>query len=186
MTGEQEKWEERKEGRKLSNLWICVIKKFHSIFSHTHRSGHYFEPILNYLRTGELIYDNFLNPQGILEEARFYNLKHLCDLLAVDPARLNQKPLTRYDVVRALIQTDYHSELRFQGVNLSYARLHKLDLRNINFKHAEMSNCDLQYSNLSFCNFERADVSNATLDYAQLVKIKAVGANFSKGKCFAS
>lgn len=36
------------------------------------RSPLYFEPILNYLRNGQIIIDSGVNPRGILEEARFY------------------------------------------------------------------------------------------------------------------
>lgn len=36
------------------------------------RSPEYFEPILNYLRHGEVILDRNINPKGVLEEAIFY------------------------------------------------------------------------------------------------------------------
>lgn len=43
-------------------------------------------------------------------------------------------PLTRQEVIRALIKTSIKEDLRFQGVNLCGADLNHLDLRNINFK----------------------------------------------------
>ena len=46
----------------------------------------------------------------------------------------DEAPLSRRDVVNAIIATASNKELRFQGVNLSGADLSKLDLRNINFK----------------------------------------------------
>lgn len=36
------------------------------------RSPEYFEPILNYLRHGDVILDNNVNPKGVMEEAVFY------------------------------------------------------------------------------------------------------------------
>ncbi|KAG5666945.1 hypothetical protein PVAND_014950 [Polypedilum vanderplanki] len=148
------------------------------------RNGRYFEPILNYLRTGQLTYDTNLSPEGILEEARFFGLDELSyELQKIidkkeEPKNIDDTtPLTRQDVIRALIQTPYTSELRFQGVNLYGADLRRLDLRNINFKYANLSHCNLSHCNLSYCNLERADLSHAQLDNAQLLGIKALCAN---------
>lgn len=102
------------------------------------RSPQYFEPLLNYLRHGQLIIDSNLNPQGVLEEAKFFGIETLVQLLesSITPNinEVEDVPLTRRDVVAALIQTSHMSELRFQGVNMAGADLQKLDLRNINFK----------------------------------------------------
>lgn len=102
------------------------------------RSPTYFEPILNYLRNGQLIYDKFVNPEGILEEARFFGIESIVPALEtiIDKDKLNRDtvPLSKRDVINALIMTPYSTELRFQGVNLSGADLSKLDLRFINFK----------------------------------------------------
>jgi BTB/POZ domain-containing protein KCTD9 len=83
------------------------------------RNGRYFEPILNYFRTGEIIYESNLNPKGILEEAKFYGVQELIDKFQqiVDESTVisnDNTPLTRKDVVKALIQTSNKSELRFQ------------------------------------------------------------------------
>lgn len=44
------------------------------------RSPEYFEPILNYLRHGNVVLDNHVNPKGVLEEAIFYGkFKIICD-----------------------------------------------------------------------------------------------------------
>lgn len=83
------------------------------------RNGRYFEPILNYLRTGEIIYEPNLNVKGILEEAKFFGIQEMIDrlqLVAESSCMFSgdNSPLTRQDVIRALIQTSYKNELRFQ------------------------------------------------------------------------
>lgn len=91
------------------------------------------------MRHGQLIYDANLNPEGILEEAKFFGMDGLItkleEIVKVDPKKHGtDMPLTRILVVKALIQTSNMSELRFQGVNLTGCDLSRLDLRHINFK----------------------------------------------------
>ncbi|XP_044271849.1 BTB/POZ domain-containing protein KCTD9 [Tribolium madens] len=145
------------------------------------RSPLYFEPIINYLRNGQLIYDGNINPEGILEEARFFGIESIIPTLEqiINQQNVNRDnlPLTRRDVIDALIRSAYTTELRFQGVNLSGADLSKLDLRYINFKYANLQGCKLTGSNLSYCCLERADLSYANLDGAQLLGVKCLCAN---------
>lgn len=137
------------------------------------RSPTYFESILNYLRCGQLVYDKNVNPEGILEEAKFFGIESIIpeleQIIAQNKQTRDTVPLTRRDVIDALIKSPYTAELRFQGVNLSGADLSRLDLRYINFKYANLSNCKLTASNLSWCCLERADLSHAELDHAQLL-----------------
>lgn len=137
------------------------------------RTPTYFEPILNYLRCGQLVYDKHLNPEGILEEARFFGIQSIIPVLEqiISQEKLNrdQLPLTRRDVIDAIIKTSSQTELRFQGVNLAGADLSRLDLRYINFKYANMQGCNLMGTNLSWCCLERADLTDANLDNAQLL-----------------
>lgn len=101
------------------------------------RSAQYFEPIINFLRHGQLIRDDGISLHGILEEAKFFGIDglipHLEHLITVT-SPVTDAPLTRRDVVKAIIRTSNESVLRFQGVNLAGADLSKLDLRYINFK----------------------------------------------------
>ncbi|KAF7287322.1 BTB/POZ domain-containing protein KCTD9 [Rhynchophorus ferrugineus] len=143
------------------------------------RSPTYFEPILNYLRCGQLIYDKNINPEGILEEARFFGIESVIPILEqtvyVREPRDNA-PLTRRDVIDALIKSSKNFELRFQGVSLAGADLSKLDLSHINFKYANLQGCNLSWANLSWCCLERADLSHAMLDNAQLIGVKGLRA----------
>lgn len=144
------------------------------------RSSQYFEPILNYLRHGQLIFDGHLSPEGILEEAKFFGIEGLIPQLE-ELVRQQQPaedlPLTRRDVISALIKTSQMTELRFQGVNLAGADLRKLDLRHINFKYACLTRCNLSLANLNYCCLERADLSFANLEGAQLLSVKGLCAN---------
>jgi len=75
---------------------------------------------------------------GILEEAKFFGIESLVpqleSLIQSSQRSRDNVPLTRRDVVNALILTPYTAELRFQGVNLAGSDLSRLDLRYINFK----------------------------------------------------
>lgn len=148
------------------------------------RNPKYFEPILNFLRTGKLIIDHNVNVEGVYEEAKFYGVDHLIpqlEKLVTSPDQASDDmPLTRRDVIQAIIRTSSSKELRFQGVNLSGADLSKLDLRNINFKYAIFRGCNLRGANLSYCNLERSDLSEAVLDGALLQGIRMVCANLEK------
>ncbi|EDV42872.1 uncharacterized protein Dana_GF18213 [Drosophila ananassae] len=146
------------------------------------RSPRYFEPIINYLRHGQFVCDSNISVLGVLEEARFFGIyslvTHLEERLGQqDDPQSDDRPLTRMDVIKAIIQTSVITELRFQGVNLSGADLRKLDFRNINFKYANMSHCNLSHTNLNYCCLERADLQYANLECAQLVSVRGLCAN---------
>ncbi|EFN74377.1 BTB/POZ domain-containing protein KCTD9 [Camponotus floridanus] len=148
------------------------------------RSPTYFEPLLNYLRHGQVILDSNINIAGVLAEASFYGIEGAIRILtAMTEKEELQKEglisLTRKDVLKAIMSTPTTAELRFQGVDFVRADLSKLDLRNINFKYAIMHHCSLAGANLSGCCFERADLSYANLQGAQLVCVKMSCANLA-------
>ncbi|KAI9521686.1 BTB/POZ domain-containing protein kctd9 [Dissostichus eleginoides] len=113
------------------------------------RSPEYFEPILNYLRHGQLIINEGINIRGVLEEARFFGIEQLTEQL----------------------------EAAIKGLNFSGADLSRLDLRYINFKMANLSRCNLTHANLCCANLERADLSGANLDGANLQGVKMLCSN---------
>lgn len=156
------------------------------------RSAKYFDPILTYLRNGgQLILDHGINPLGVLEEARFYGIQSLVSYLEQLLSNNSDftydfikcafvpkcSPLTRDDVIRALITTDRSTQLRFQGVNLSGADLSRLDLRHVNFKYSILRKANLSGCNLSSACLERADLSSCNLDAAILSGVRMICAN---------
>jgi hypothetical protein len=145
------------------------------------RSQVYFEPILNYLRHGQLVINKGINMQGVLEEAKFFGILPLVDqlesLIQDDQPISDSTPISRRDFIFKLMGTETGLELRCQGLNFTGANLSRLDLRNINFKYAIFKGADLNGANLSFCNFERADLSNAKLDGANLLGVKMLCVN---------
>lgn len=145
------------------------------------RSPFYFEPILNYLRHGELVLDKNMSSQGVLEEARFFGIQKLVEILEVkvkeDQPPTDSGPFTRREFVKVLMSTSTNTELRCQGVNFSGIDLSKLDLRNINFKCANLKGANLSGANLTECNFERADLSQSKLDNANMLGVRMLCVN---------
>uniref|UniRef100_A0AAR2KWE4 KHA domain-containing protein n=1 Tax=Pygocentrus nattereri TaxID=42514 RepID=A0AAR2KWE4_PYGNA len=145
------------------------------------RSPEYFEPILNYLRHGQLIVNEGINLLGVLEEARFFGIERLAEQLEVAIKNSHppedHSPISRKEFVRFLLATPTKSELRCQGLNFSGADLSRLDLRYINFKMANLSRCNLSQANLCCSNLERADLSGANLDGANLQGVKMLCSN---------
>lgn len=135
------------------------------------RSPVYFEPIINYLRHGQLILDKGVNPQGVLEEAKFFGISGILEQLeelVKAMENVEDAPLSRSEFVKILLSTPSNCELRCQGINLDSADLSKLDLRFINFKMANLRKTDLWNANLSNCCLERANLSGAHMDGAIL------------------
>ncbi|XP_048877364.1 BTB/POZ domain-containing protein KCTD9-like [Brienomyrus brachyistius] len=145
------------------------------------RSPDYFEPILNYLRHGQLIVNEGINLLGVLEEARFFGIEQLAEqlegVIKNSQPPDDHSPISRKEFVRFLLATPTKAELRCQGLNFSGADLSRLDLRYINFKMANLSRCNLTHANLCCANLERADLSGANLDNANLQGVKMLCSN---------
>ncbi|KAL5021287.1 hypothetical protein ScPMuIL_000442, partial [Solemya velum] len=107
------------------------------------RSPHYFEPILNHLRHGQIILDKNINPEGVLEEARFFGLTSMVERLeeATEKDREpdDETPITRRELVLRLLLTSTNKELRCQvsilctGISFFGIQITKLNLEHKNF-----------------------------------------------------
>lgn len=136
------------------------------------RNPIYFEPILNYLRNGKLILNENVNPMGVLLEAKYFNIKFICEelgkMIKEKQSEKNQSELSREFIIKALITCPSGSaNLRFQGLSLSGLDLSGLDLSGINFqrsnlKGANLSNCTLNKADFTHCNLTNTDFSNAS------------------------
>lgn len=88
------------------------------------RSPLYFEPILNYLRHGLLVLDKSVNPEGVLEEAKFFGLTSLIeqleDVIEREQPPDDSTPINRRELVMALMVTPTNKELRCQVHGLTF------------------------------------------------------------------
>jgi len=145
------------------------------------RSAQHFEPVLNYLRHGQLVLSGGASAAGVLEEARFFGVTSLITTLeervCLEKPPDDHTPITRRELALRLLNTPTNRELRCQGLNFECADLSRLDLRYVNFKYAVLRQANLSGANLSYCNFERADLSDACLDNACLLGAKLLCVN---------
>lgn len=67
------------------------------------RPPEYFAPVLHYLRSGSLVLDDGVNAAGVLEEARFYGVRGISELLeprvAAEERRQITDSFTRKDIL---------------------------------------------------------------------------------------
>lgn len=100
------------------------------------RSPQYFEPILNYLRTGTIVLDDGVNIEGVLQEAKYFNVSSMIDALTI-MLEQSKKEISRKDFVNILVTSSTNVSLRCQGLSLMGIDLSKLDLSLINFVSVE-------------------------------------------------
>jgi len=138
------------------------------------RNPRYFEPVLNYLRTGELILDPGVNPQGVLVEAQYFGVQAVVDQLesSLQQGRSQKGSLScsRAELEKALMTTKGQGGL--------------LRLQGLNFEGFDFSNMDLSGLNFSKSNLSCASFKGATLDGASLKGCVADEADFTSCSCY--
>ncbi|XP_061763190.1 BTB/POZ domain-containing protein KCTD9a isoform X1 [Nerophis ophidion] len=158
------------------------------------RSPEYFEPILNYLRHGQLIINEGVNIRGVLEEARFFGIEQLADQLEVVVkvsinSGLQQLSFYPFGVCLLVISTisfqnsqppEDHSPIsRKEFVRFLLATPTKSELRcqGLNFSGADLSRLDLRYINFKMANLSRCNLTHANLCCSNLERSDLSGAN---------
>nr|XP_038022943.1 BTB/POZ domain-containing protein KCTD9 isoform X1 [Anas platyrhynchos] len=162
------------------------------------RSPEYFEPILNYLRHGQLIVNDGINLLGVLEEARFFGIdsliEHLeiaikvsCLLLYMNVHLLFFQAI--YNLVLSVLAlklfsqqnsqpAEDHSPIsRKEFVRFLLATPTKSELRcqGLNFSGADLSRLDLRYINFKMANLSRCNLAHANLCCANLERADLSG-----------
>jgi len=80
------------------------------------RDPKYFTPILNFLRTGNLILDPDVNPNGVLEEANFFGIQTCVPMLEEMLTTREDIPLTRRESSMLLLQHQINRYCVFRGL----------------------------------------------------------------------
>uniref|UniRef100_A0AAR2J5N4 BTB/POZ domain-containing protein KCTD9 n=1 Tax=Pygocentrus nattereri TaxID=42514 RepID=A0AAR2J5N4_PYGNA len=150
------------------------------------RSPDYFEPILNYLRHGQLIVNDGINLRGVLEEARFFGIERLAEQLETvirnsQPAD-DHSPISRKEFVRFLLATPTKSELRCQGANLQGVKMlctnaEGASLKGCNFEDPAGLKANLEGANLKGVDMEGSQMTGINLRVATLKNAKLKNCN---------
>uniref|UniRef100_A0A3B4BMT1 BTB/POZ domain-containing protein KCTD9 n=1 Tax=Periophthalmus magnuspinnatus TaxID=409849 RepID=A0A3B4BMT1_9GOBI len=150
------------------------------------RSPEYFEPILNYLRHGQLIVNEGINIRGVLEEARFFGIEQLAEQLEMtvkssQPAD-DHSPISRKEFVRFLLTTPTKSELRCQGANLQGVKMlcsnaEGASLKGCNFEDPSGLKANLEGANLKGVDMEGSQMTGINLRVATLKNAKLKNCN---------
>uniref|UniRef100_A0AAY4E4Y0 BTB/POZ domain-containing protein KCTD9 n=1 Tax=Denticeps clupeoides TaxID=299321 RepID=A0AAY4E4Y0_9TELE len=150
------------------------------------RSPDYFEPILNYLRHGQLIVNEGINLLGVLEEARFFGIERLAEQLEVliknSQPPDDHSPLSRKEFVRFLLATPTKSELRCQGANLQGVKMlctnaEGASLKGCNFEDPAGLKANLEGANLKGVDMEGSQMTGINLRVATLKNAKLKNCN---------
>ncbi|XP_032060011.1 BTB/POZ domain-containing protein KCTD9 isoform X1 [Aythya fuligula] len=162
------------------------------------RSPEYFEPILNYLRHGQLIVNDGINLLGVLEEARFFGIDsliehleiaikvsclllymnvHLLFFQAIYNLVLSVLALKQFSQQNSQPAEDHSPISRKEFVRFLLATPTKSELRcqGLNFSGADLSRLDLRYINFKMANLSRCNLAHANLCCANLERADLSG-----------
>jgi len=144
------------------------------------RDPKYFAPILNFLRTNKVIVDEGVSLDGVLEEAKYFNVQPMVEALEriLHPLKPPSE-FTRHQFITILAHAS-GQEVRFTGTNLSGLNLSKLDISNVHLKNCDLSNADLSEAICISTNFTKASLVGANLQKANLHLANLTGADLTR------
>jgi uncharacterized protein YjbI with pentapeptide repeats len=163
----------------FSSDWSSGLAKDDSGAYLIDRSPDFFEPVLNYLRTGQITINPNINVEGVFLEAKYFNIASMIEPLS-KMVEMSKRDITRKEFVTLLLTAPSNSALRCQGLNLSGLDLSRLDLSNVNFKFCDLRYCDMSHCNLDGADLSKANLSHAILRGASMCGIIASGADFTR------
>uniref|UniRef100_A0A2I3HHF5 KHA domain-containing protein n=1 Tax=Nomascus leucogenys TaxID=61853 RepID=A0A2I3HHF5_NOMLE len=169
------------------------------------RSPEYFEPILNYLRHGQLIVNDSINLFSVLEEARFFGIDSLTEHLEVaiknsQPPE-DHSPISRKECFRFLLMLCSNAEgaslklcnfedpsglkanlegVNPKGVDMEGSQMTGINLRVATLKNAKLENCNLRGATLAGTDLENCDLCGCDLQEANLRGSNVKGAIFEE------
>jgi len=134
------------------------------------RSPKYFSVILEYLRSGQLIVPESINPEGVLQEAIFFNISSLLEPLQKMTKDYKEKDhaFSRRDFVLILCGSSCSSALRGQGTDLKNVDLSKLDLGYINLRMSNLESANLERTTLDNTLLQEANMGRANMSFSKL------------------
>jgi len=114
--------------------------------------------------------------QGVLEEARYFNMTALVARLEGESG-VCEAEITRSQVLSALLHSPSGTPIRFRGLNLARLQLSRLDLSNVMLEFSNMDGAKLDYADLSHASLTKATLVGADLKMACMRKAVIVQSN---------
>lgn len=153
------------------------------------RTAKYVEPIVNFIRTNEMIIDSGVSRRGVLLEAQYFGVDAAVRVLgSVEPEFVDESETTklrvapscctRADITTSLRTMPPDTGLRLRGMCLNRVSFAKLDLRNTSFEFCSLIECDFSDCDLSKCCLSNADATGSNFARAKLCRAICLDAKF--------
>lgn len=124
-------------------------------------------PLINYLRTKHLCISLNTSRQGVLQEARYFQIPEVIKELEASCGGMGAE-ITREQMLDVLLANPSGTPVRLRGLNLSYLQLSRLDLSHAILDLANMTGVTLRDADMTKVSAARVQLSNASLCRANL------------------